>query len=41
LDVTIPANAIKAKPLGKIEVNLVYVLSPLKRETLVLSEKIE
>jgi hypothetical protein len=41
LDVTIPANAIKEKPLGKIEVNLVYVPSPLKRETLTLYEKIE
>jgi hypothetical protein len=41
LDVTIPTSAIKEKPLGKIEVNLVYVPSPLKRETLTLSEKIE
>ena len=41
LDVTIPANAIKEKALGKIEVNLVYVPSPLKRETLTLSGKVE
>ena len=41
LDVTIPVNAIKEKLLSKIEVNLVYVPSPLKRETLTLSEKIE
>ncbi len=41
LDVTIPANAIKEKPLGKLEINLVYVPSPLKRETLTLYEKIE
>ena len=41
LDITIPKNAIKEKPLGKIEINLVYVPSPLKRETLILSEKIE
>ena len=41
LEVTIPMNAIKEKPLGKIEVNLVYVASPLKRETLTLSEKVE
>jgi len=41
LDVTIPMNAIKEKSLGKIEVNLVYVPSPLKRETLILSEKVE
>ena len=41
LDVTIPMNAIKEKSLRNIEVNLVYVPSPLKRETLTLSEKIE
>jgi hypothetical protein len=41
LDVTIPMKAIKEKSLGKIEVNLVYVPSPLKRETLTLSEKVE
>ena len=41
LDVTIPANAIKAKSLEKIEINLVYVPSPLKRETLTLSEKVD
>ena len=41
LDVTIPRKAIKEKALGKIEINLVYVPSPLKRETLTLSEKIE
>jgi hypothetical protein len=41
LDVTIPKMAIKEKTLGKIEVNLVYVPSPLKRETLILSEKVE
>lgn len=41
LDITIPTKAIKEKPLGKIEVNLVYVPSPLKRETLMLSEKVE
>ena len=41
LDVTIPRMAIKEKALGKIELNLVYVPSPLKRETLTLAEKIE
>jgi hypothetical protein len=41
LDVTIPTNAIKDKSLRKIEVNLVYVPSPLKRETLTLIEKVE
>jgi len=33
--------AVQGKALGKIEINLVYVSSPLKRETLVLSEKVE
>jgi hypothetical protein len=41
LDVTIPKMAIKGKALGKIEINLVYVPSPLSRETLTLSEKVE
>jgi hypothetical protein len=41
LDVTIPRMAVKEKALGKIEISLVYVPSPLKRETLTLSEKIE
>ena len=41
LDVTIPRMAIKEKSLSKIEINLVYVPSPLKRETLTLSEKVE
>jgi len=41
LDVTIPINAIREKSLRKIEINLVYVPSPLKRETLTLSEKVE
>jgi hypothetical protein len=41
LDVTIPRMAVKDKALGKIEINLVYVPSPLKRETLTLDEKVE
>ena len=41
LDTTIPRMAVKEKALGKIEINLVYVPSPLKRETLILSEKVE
>ena len=41
IDATIPRAAVKEKALGKIEMNLVYVPSPLKRETLTLSEKIE
>ena len=40
-DVTIPRMAIKEKALEKIEISLVYVPSPLKRETLTLSEKVE
>lgn len=41
LDVTIPRAAVKEKALAKIELNLVYVPSPLKRETLTLSGKVE
>jgi len=41
LDATIPRKAIKEKALGKIEINLVYVPSLLKRENLTLSEKVE
>ena len=41
LDVTIPKKAIGEKALGTIVVNLVYVPSPLKRETLALPEKVE
>ncbi len=40
LDVTIPRAAVKGKSLGKIEVALVYVPSPLKREVIDLAEKI-
>ena len=40
VDATIPRAAIKEKTLKKIEVNLVYVPSPLKRETLTLPEKV-
>jgi len=41
LDTTIPGNAVKAKVLSKIQIDLVYVPSPLSRDTLILSEKIE
>ena len=41
LDVTIPKMAIKEKALGKIEITLVYVPSPLKREAFTLPEKVE
>jgi hypothetical protein len=41
LDVTIPRAAVKEKALGKVEINLVYVPSPLKREVLTLPEKLE
>jgi hypothetical protein len=40
-DLTIPKMAVTGKALLKIEINLVYVPSPLKRETLILSEKVE
>ena len=39
-DATIPRAAVKEKALSKIEVNLVYVPSPLKREVLTLPEKL-
>jgi hypothetical protein len=41
LDVTIPTKAIKGKSLRKIQIDLVYVPSPLKREILTLSGKVE
>ena len=41
LDVTIPVGAIKENLLKKIEINLVYIPSPLKRENLTLPGKIE
>ena len=41
LDVTIPRKAVEGKALGKMIINLVYVSSPLNRETLTFPEKIE
>ena len=41
MDATIPRAAVKEKALGKIEINAVYVPSPLKRETFTIPEKIE
>jgi hypothetical protein len=41
IDATIPRAAVKEKALGKLEINVVYIPSPLKRETLSLPEKIE
>ncbi len=41
LDATIPRTAVKEKALGKIAIDVVYVPSPLKRETLTIPEKIE
>jgi hypothetical protein len=41
LDATIPRMAIKEKALGKIEVNLVYVPTLLKREKLSFPQKVE
>lgn len=41
LNVTIPMKAIKEKTLEKIEFNLIYIASPLNRETATFPEKIE
>ena len=41
LDVTIPRKAIKGKLLERMEINLVYIPSPLNRETVTFPEKIE
>lgn len=41
IDATIPRKAVTEKALGKIEINVVYVPSPLKRETVTTPEKIE
>jgi hypothetical protein len=41
IDATIPKMAVKEKALGKIEINLVYVPTLLKREKLSLSQKVE
>ncbi len=41
IDATIPKAAVKEKALGKLEINVVYIPTPLKRETLTLPEKIE
>ncbi len=40
IDATIPRAAVKQKDLGKIEVDVVYVPSPLRRESLTLPEKL-
>jgi hypothetical protein len=40
LDVTIPRKAVEGKALGKLEINLVYIPSPLNRETITVPEKI-
>jgi hypothetical protein len=41
IDATIPRAAVKEKVLAKIEVNVVYIPSPLRRETVTVQEKIE
>ena len=41
IDATIPRAAVKEKALEKIEINMVYVPTPLKRETFTLPEKVE
>ncbi len=40
LDATIPRSALKDNTLGKIQIEVVYIPSPLKRETFTLSEKV-
>ena len=41
LDVTVPMAAVKEKSLDKIQVNVVYIPSPLKREALDMPVKME
>jgi hypothetical protein len=41
LDVTIPMAAVKNKSLGKIQVSVVYIPSPLKREAVEVPVKLE
>ena len=41
LDVTVPMAAVKEKSLDKIQVNVVYIPSPLKREALGIQVKME
>ena len=41
IDATIPKMAVKEKALGKIDVNLVYIPTLLKRERLSFSQKVE
>jgi hypothetical protein len=41
IDATIPRAAVREKALGKLEINVVYIPTPLKRETLTLPEKVE
>ncbi len=41
LDVALPKLALKEKGLGRIDINVVYVPSPLKMEKLTLAGKIE
>ena len=41
IDATIPRAAVKERALEKIEINAVYVPSPLKRETFTIAERVE
>lgn len=41
LDVTIPRKAVEGELLGRMEINLVYIPSPLNRETITFPAKIE
>ncbi len=40
IDAQIPRAAVKGKALGKLEINVVYISTPLKHETLTLPEKV-
>jgi len=41
LDVTVPIAAVKGKLLNKIQIRVVYVPTPLKRETMDIPVKME
>ena len=41
LDVTVPMTAVKEKSLSKIQANVVYIPTPLKRESLDVAVKME
>ncbi len=40
IDAKIPRGAVNGKTLGKLEINVVYISTPLRHETLTLPEKV-